>query len=173
MKKSVIAVTVLLFGWMSMASADIALNEGQQNVSVDGHIDVDSFAGTEIALRAGYGQYFRPAVEIGGQFEFADNDFITRYAIHAYSEYNWDLDYYWVPFLGASLGLGGLDSFDESGDSIGLELGLRGGAKYFLFDDLAVTGTLGLGFSSGDTYDDGGSADNVDVRIDIGAKWFW
>ena len=173
MKKIVTAVVVGLFAWVPLVGADIALEQGLQNVSIDGHIDVDSLVGTEIALRAGYGKYVRPAIEVGGQFEFTDNDFITRYALLAYGEYNWDLDYYWVPFLGASLGLGGLDSFTDSGDSIAVELGLRGGAKYFVLDDFAITGTLGIGFSSWDTYDDGDSADNVDVRIDIGGKWFW
>jgi hypothetical protein len=172
MKKYVTAVC-LMFTCVGLGYGDISLREGQQNASLDGHLDVDSVVGTEIALRAGYGQYVRDLIEVGGQVEFADNDFVTRYAISAYGEYNWDLDYFWVPFAGASLGLGGVDSFDGSGDGVGLELGLRGGAKYFLLDNIALTGSLGIGLSTGDTFDDGGSAESVDVRIDLGMRYYW
>jgi hypothetical protein len=174
MNKKLVGIFVsltLMLGWAN--AQKLTMGEGVRSISLTGDLNTTSYSGTNLDLKGGYGVFVKPLVELGGLFEFQDNDFITRIGLRGYVEYNFDGGVsYLVPMVGGVIGLGYLENF--SGDEVGFEFGVYAGAKYFLRDNLALVTTLGLGGSSGDTYDDKkDTASSTKLSFDIGLRWYY
>ena len=174
MKNKLVGIFVsltLVLGWAN--AQELNIGEGVRSISLTGGLNATSYSGTNLDLKGGYGVFVKPLVELGGLFEFQDNDFITRIGLRGYVEYNFDRGVsYLVPMVGGVIGLGYLENF--SGDEVGFEFGMYAGAKYFLRDNLALVATLGLDGSSGDTYDDKkDAASSANLSFDIGLRWYY
>ena len=159
---------------LSAHAQDVPLfAQGVQEVQTEGRIDFDSGRGTLIDLTLGYGIFIQDYIEIGGRVSVARDDEATAFGIAGFAEYNIDNGTWMIPFVGGSVGY---ETFDDNfyGDDAGLILGIYGGAKYFLREDVAITGTLNVEFGSGEVFlsDDGLDSTNVEFRLGLRAYFY-
>ena len=156
------------------AQGDVPLfAKGVQEVQTEGMIDFDSGRGTRIDLTLGYGIFVQDYLEVGGRVSIARDDEAVAFGLAGFAEYNFDNGTWMIPFVGGSLGY---ETFDDAfyGDDAGLILGAYGGAKYFLRESVAITGTLNVEFGSGDVFlsDDGLDSTNIEFRLGLRAYFY-
>jgi len=173
MKKIIASFIAMLFATAGAYAAPLAL--GTQELRLDGGLDFDSAAGTDLSLTAGYGYFIEDYIEVGGLLGISDNDFITALSVGAFGEYNIDTATEAIPFLGAQLRLiyADIDTGASSDSETALALGVYAGMKFFLTDGLAISGRLLVELASEEIYVEEDKVNDVDVAIDFGLRYFF
>lgn len=172
MKKLALAV----FAALALATHSYAATAaGTQELLLNGGIDIDSPAGTSIALESGYGYFVADYVEVGGLFGFANDDILTSVNVGGFAEYNIETETNVLPFLGSRLRLvyADLDVGPESNSETAVALGLYGGVKFFVTEELAVSVRALVETATEDIYVENDEVSNVDVGIDFGLRYFY
>lgn len=169
MKKwiAVCCITVLA----SQASA-VMLSQGTKELGVNAGLDFQSVDGTVFTGELKLGTFIQYGLEVGGVVQIYESDSASLFGLGAFTEYNFYTETVWVPFLGGSLGLASAEVKGET-DETALILGLSGGVKVFLAENVALSGQLGINFASEDIYPDDGDADNVDYALTLGLRFFF
>ncbi len=170
MKKIALLAFVALTFNAHAQNAAIAL--GTQELRLAGGLDFDTAAGTDLSLDAGYGYFIADFLEVGGLFGFGDNDDVFGLSLGGFTEYNFDTESSFIPFVGGQIELAYYD-FDAGGDDTALVLGLYGGGKFFLTGDLAINTRLIIEVATEEVYPDGNGLDDVDTRIDLGLSYYY
>lgn len=168
----------LVFGLVAAfavaASAAPNLDEGTQELMLDGLVNFDSAAGTEIVLNVGYGLFVADNVELAGIVGIADNDLYTLFLFGGLAELNIPIeDVPVVPFVNASIAYANADI--EGGDSAdAIVFGVAGGAKFFVTDDLAIAAQLNLAYATDDIYaEDDGDVSDTDITATLGLRYYF
>ncbi len=164
-----LALTVL-----ATAAQAASLKQGTREIGVSGLLDPSGGDGADIMLAGSYGYFIQDNIEVGGGAGYADISISTTYSLYGFGEYNFDLGGPMVPFAGAQLGWAktevDLGLFEVDQDAV--ELALYGGAKYFLAENIAISGQLNLKVASEDIYVNDDDADSVDVTLTLGMRFF-
>ncbi len=175
MKRLVIFLAVL-----SLASSGFAglLTQGTQELSLSGLIDFDSADGTLTSIEVGYGFFIIDSLEIGVEPAYENTDNATRWAVHLFGEYNFDMGTELVPFLGLSAGYAaskvsarvpGVQDVDEQAVIFS---GLAG-LKYFVTESIAVSGEFVYEWAAEDIYVAKDGMAHTDGRIQVGLRFFF
>jgi hypothetical protein len=173
MKIVVIALTALTLAASQIYAAPIA--QDTQELQLYGGIDVDSAAGTQISLNAGYGYFIADYLEVGGLFGFSDDDIVTSFAIGGFAEYNIETESDVIPFVGTQLRLIDVDidlGAGSSGETAGA-LGLYAGVKFFITEGLAISIRSLVETATEDIYLEDDDVNNVDIVFDLGLRYFY
>lgn len=156
MKKLTTALAIVAMATTSFATV---IPEGTQEIGLSGSFVADTAAGTDSSLTILYGRYVMDQFVVGGAFDLQDNDLGTTYGLGAYTEYNFDVQSAWTPYLGVKVFWAGVDIDLDTADSDAAVLTPYGGVKYFVNDSVALFGQFDYDLASADIYID----DNLDV----------
>jgi hypothetical protein len=166
-----LAAVWLMSGWMATAqvATDPMIFAGTRTINVDGLIDDDG-DDVGISLNLSMGWFVADYVEVGGKlslgFRGSDN---MNWGLAGYGEYHIDQGYYFVPYVGASLGLQYLEigNWDETY----LELQTYGGVRYFFTNYAAIGTELALKYATEEIYNR--FQDSFDWEIRLKTSWYF
>lgn len=174
-------------GWIGMVALVLLataahgqmLAEGTQELGVDGLVDFSTANGTLIRADLSYGYFIYDYTELIGSLGFQDSDDYTLWSLGFGSQYNFDLASVLVPYCGAGLKLASYETSSMSrgstveDDGIAFVFGLEGGIKYFITDNMALSGALVFEIATEDLYSEDDGFENTDARLDLGLRYFF
>ena len=158
-KKITLGILVLLAA--SIGGYAQMLSKGTMELDITGGFDPKGAAGSQVMAGLGYGYYVIDNLEVDAAFFFINDDYETGYHPAIGSQYNFNLGYKLVPFVGINLGWGIWD-YKEVENKNGFVYGGEVGLKYFLTDSLALSASIDYDLSTGDIWmeKDGKMVDN-------------
>lgn len=167
-------IVLTVIAALACASQAASLKQGTQEIVVEGLFDPDTAADQQLDLSLGYGQFIQDNLEVGGEVAFSDNDVATAYGFAGLVEYNFDQGTEIVPFVGASLGWAKaeVDVGDEDFDNDALVLGVSAGLKYFLAENVAVSGDVTYEWASDEIYDSDDGLEDTDLTLNLGMRFY-
>lgn len=158
------------------------LSAGTQEFGIGGNVQ---FGGDVIYnLDISYGYFFKDNWEVGFNAGIQGADSQLSLGLGLFTEYNFDFDSKWVPFVGASVGLATL-STDDGGsaalnddinsieDATSVTLGGVFGMKYFLRENIAITGSVDFTWSPDDVFGGVEDAASNASNINIGTRFYF
>jgi hypothetical protein len=162
---------------LAMAGSGHAANNDYATVTVHGRgqLNFQSYAGTQVAFELGAGQFVADMVEAGVEGGIDNDDNVSTWRVGGYGHYNYVLTDLLFPYLGAKLSLAGSDlkQTKRSESNTGLELDLRAGVNYFVFEDLSIDSMLSVRVATDDLYVNERSPRNTEWRILFGLKYYF
>ncbi|MCE9615743.1 MAG: outer membrane beta-barrel protein [Lentisphaerae bacterium] len=157
----------------SLSAVAANLDQGTKELRLDGDIDFDTAAGDSIQLDMGLGYFVADNLEVGGVAGLADDDRLTLWRLGAFGELNLPVeDLPVVPFVGAGLAWAYADP-DRGDSEDALVLGLAGGAKYFVTEDLAIALQLNYQFASEDIFDEEDGLSDTNWDFTLGLRYYF
>lgn len=175
MKKWIVALAFSLgIAGVSAAQTQPIL-EGAQELGLSGFIDFDTPNKTEIRLTGQYGIFVMDYLEVGPRISVFDNDVYTAWKLGGFAEYNFDTGTAWVPFVGTGLSIAGVDVATGAGgeSNTGLALSLSGGAKFFLTEQVALSGALNFEVATDKLYPARREVKDTDWNLEVGFRFFF
>lgn len=171
MKKllGILAFAACLAGWAQAQT----LTAGNQELVVGGLLDPDTAADTQFDLSAKYGYFVADYLEVGGAAAISDNDAISSYGLGGFVEYNFDLGTEVVPYVGAGLGWLNVDYDIVDEDNDALEFSGYGGVKYFIVQNIAISGELEFDWASEEIYLEDDDVADTNIQINLGMRFFF
>lgn len=150
------------------------LSAGTQEFGLGGNVQ---FGGDVIYnLDLSYGYFFKDNWEVGFDANLQGSDFSTTFGVGLFTEYNFDLDSKWVPFVGASIGLASINTDGDaaiSDDVSGLSLGGVFGVKYFIRENIAISASVDFQWSPDDVFGGLEEAKSAASNINIGTRFYF
>lgn len=180
MKKQFISSIIFVAALTVAATAQARLEEGTQELGVQGSLDLDAADDYQLNIDVSYGFFIRDNIEVGAQFGVSASDSYKNFDLGGFAEYNFNNnESRWVPFVGAAAALGS-SSFDNNNDvgvdledATALNVDLSFGLKAFINDNVAVSGKFIQTFSTDDIHFDGEEAKNSATSILIGTRFYF
>lgn len=171
MKKvlGMLAITVCCAG---LATAQ-TLTAGTQELVVGGLLDPDTAADTQFDLSVKYGYFVADYLEVGGAGAISDNDAVSTYGIGGFVEYNFDLGTEVVPYVGAGLGWLNADYDIVGEDEDAIEFSGYGGVKYFIAQNIAISGELEFDWASEEIYLEDDDIADTNIQLNLGMRFFF
>ena len=165
-------VAFLLMATVAATGFAATLSQYTQEIVVNGNFDPDTAADTHYDLDVAYGYFIADYLEVGGEVFWSDDDFITTSGLGAFAEYNFDLGTEVVPFVGASIDYANaeIDEFDS--DENAIVLGVRGGVKCFIAENIAISGQAVIEQATEDIYAEQDGVSDNDFRLELGMRFF-
>ena len=165
---------IALIAAMAATSQGMFLEEGTSEISVSGLLDFETANGTLIDLNLFYGYFFMDYLEIGVAGSYLDNDAVQAWAIGPKAEYNFDIGYSVVPFVGGSLQFASTEFKDADKDDTAGIAGIEGGAKFFITEYAAISVALVGEMATEDLYPaKDGESESTDIRTELGMRIFF
>jgi hypothetical protein len=150
-----------------------SLKQDTQELVVNGALDPEGIGGSaDFSLSVGYGYFIADNLEGGVEAAFADNDLLTSYGFGAFGEYNFNIGTPFVPFAGGKLNWAKVEVDDLDKNNDALVVGAYGGVKFFLAENVAISGQLNVDLASDDIYVNKNKLDNTDVTLTLGMRFF-
>lgn len=137
----ILAAFVLAIAWAGSSVADEVadLSVGTHNVRGDVVVDTDTAVGDTIAFELGYSVFHDENYELGLLVLIQDDRNIERQGISFSIEQNLPTGFPLVPYLGASIGYGWIDTNDDNPEEDGVFARATAGLKLFLRPNIAAT----------------------------------
>ena len=168
------------------------LEAGTRELTVQGNFDLEGGSDFQWNLAIGYGYFLTDGWEIGINGNFSDRGSLESYGAAVFTEYNFNRQSRWVPYIGASVGWqqsdydGTLRVIEDDGEIIGLER-IDGkedavtvtaylGLKYFISRNIAIAGQLQGTWAGEDLFGDGSDVDDFDdwrTSFVIGMRFYF
>ena len=153
------------------------LDAGTSSLGVAGYVDGTSADGTIVELGATYGYYVMDFLQVGVHGFIRDAESVSNWRVGGYAEYDIPLfpmdESLVLPYVGGKASYISADFADIEMTDEAFELGLYGGLKYFITDDLAFFTQLELDFASKDVYVDEDELTGNDWLISLGLKYLF
>ena len=153
------------------------LDAGTSSLGVAGYVDGTSADGTIVELGATYGYYVMDFLQLGVHGFIRDAESVSNWRVGGYAEYDIPLfpmeESLVLPYVGGKASYISADFADVEMTDEAFELGLYGGVKYFITDDLALFSQLELDWASKDVYVDEGDLKGNDWLISFGLKYLF
>ena len=175
-------LTILVIGGTAAAQERTLpmLREGVKEIGISGYLDFEGRDGdVDVELSALYGYFLNRHLEIGGLLGYSrqlDGN-VINYNIGAFAEYHifgvrWVGFAETVPYFGASLGLGVLDTDDPrfGENESALTFIPKVGVKWFFREYVALDTHIFLALASEDIYVNDGSSDSYDFGMRFGLR---
>ena len=172
-------LTILVIGGTAAAQERTLpmLREGVKEIGINGFIDFEGTDGdVDVELNALYGYFLNRHLEIGGLLSYSRqiDGGVINYGIGAFAEYHifgvrWVGFAETVPYFGASVGVGFLDSDFQENESA-LTFIPKVGVKWFFREYVALDTNIFLALASEDIYVNDGSSDSYDFGMRFGLR---
>ena len=156
------------------------LSAGTQEFGIAGNVQ---FGGdTVYNVDISYGYFFKDNWEVGFNTLIQGSDSQFTLGLGLFTEYNFDLDSKWVPFIGASVGLATLNTddggsissnFETVDDVTSVTFGGVFGIKYFFRENIAITASVDFQFSPDDVFGGVEDASESSSNINIGTRFYF
>lgn len=137
------------------------LKQGTKELDFEGNWDPKGAAGNQFWTGIGFGYYVIDNLELVAAGAFIYDDYEIGYHPAVGAQYNFNLGYKLVPFIGINLGWGIWDYKDVE-DTDGFVYGGEAGVKYFITEGLALSVSFDYDQSAGKIWmeKDGKMVDN-------------
>jgi hypothetical protein len=166
-------LVIALIATIAATTHGMFLEKGTSEISVSGLLDFDSASGTLTDLNLFYGYFFMDYLEVGLAGSYLNDDAVRAFALGPKAEYNFDIGYSVVPFVGASLKFASVDFKDtDKNDTCGIA-GVEAGAKFFITEYAAISAALVGELASEDIYSAKDGMDSTDIRAELGMRIFF
>lgn len=167
-------LVIALIAALAVTTHGMFLEEGTSEVSISGLLDFETANGTLIDLNLFYGYFFIDYIEIGLAGSYLDDDAAQIWALGPKAEYNFDIGYSVVPFVGGSLKLAATEYKDTDKDDTAGIVGIEGGVKFFITEYAAISVALVGEAATADIYPaKDGETDSTDIRTELGMRIFF
>jgi len=141
------------------------LSAGTQEFGVSGNIGFqDEFS---YNLDLSYGYFFKDNWEVGFNANLAGIEETFALGVGLFTEYNFDIDSKWVPFIGGSIGLASV-SLEEIDTVSTLDIAGVFGVKYFVRENIAISGSVDFSWTPSDALDA-----EVGGDVNIGTRFYF
>lgn len=156
------------------------LSQGTQEISVAGRLEFPDFDRLDYDLDGSYGYFVRDGWEVGARVGASDFGGVDRVDLGVFTEYNFNRDQMWVPYVGVAVGIGAV-SFDdgdfssstELNDDEGVIFDIEAGVKWFLRSNFAISTAINFQFATEDVYaTDDEIEDNI-TTLQIGMRYYY
>ena len=153
------------------------LSAGTQTFGLSGNVQFSDDILYNLDLT--YGYFFKDNWEVGFTAGVDGADSQLTLDIGLYTEYNFNLNSKWVPFVGASIALaslntdGGLSGSSEIDDVTSVALGGEFGVKYFVRENIAITGSVEFQWSPDDVFGGLEDASTAAGNINVGTRFYF
>ena len=114
------------------------LSKGTMELDINGDFDHKGPAGEQVYTSLGLGYFIMDGLELAAAAAYLHDDYADSYHPAIGVQYNFDLGYKIVPFIGGNLGWGIWD-YEDTEDKDGFVYGVEAGLKYFFTDNLALS----------------------------------
>lgn len=155
------------------------LDRGTQEISISGRIEFPDLKKIDYDLDGSYGYFIRDGWEVGTQIGAADFGGVDRLDVGVFTEYNFNRDERWVPYVGAAIGLGSVsfdDEFDAStdlDDGDGAVFDIEVGVKWFVRPYMAISTAINFQLATDDIFaTDDAIEDNL-TSFQIGMRFYY
>ena len=156
------------------------LSAGTQEFGIGGNVQ---FGGDVVYnLDISYGYFFKDNWEVGIDASIQGSDTQVTLGVGLFTEYNFDLDSKWVPYIGASVSLASLNTDDGGSfsttvgsvdDVTSIALGGEFGIKYFFRENIAITASVDFQWSPDDVFGGLEDASEAASNISIGTRFYF
>jgi hypothetical protein len=170
--KIIFAVALILT--LAVASHAMYFTEGTSELSVSGLLDFKSANGTLTDIDLFYGYFVMDYLEAGLAGSFMNDDTISTWALGPKAEYNFDIGYSAVPFVGGSLMFAASKLKEGEKSDHAFIAGAEAGAKFFITEYAALSAALVGEIATDDIYPSGDDErDSTDLRFELGMRIFF
>ncbi|MGK0187365.1 MAG: hypothetical protein ACI9R3_003152 [Verrucomicrobiales bacterium] len=151
------------------------LGKGTQELTLSGQFDWDGFEDLDYNFRLGYGWFVVDGWEFGLTGSAADQNDSRNFSAGFFTEYNFNRQGQFVPFIGLSAEWANLDvdvsEFSLSQDSI--LLGGQIGVKYFFRPNIAISTALTYSWAADDIFDAADTFENNKSSFLVGIRVYF
>lgn len=155
------------------------LNQGNQELSVSGRLEIVSSDELDYDLEGSYGYFFRDGWEVGAQIVAADFGGRDRLEIAGFTEYNFNRNSNVVPYVGGAIGIVTAD-FGENivvgsplNDDDGLVFDVEGGVKFFIRPYMAISVGISFKFATEDVFETFNEIEDNLTSFRIGMRYYY
>jgi hypothetical protein len=167
-------LVIALIAAAAVTAHGMFLEEGTSEFSVSGMLDFDTANGTLTDVNLFYGYFFMDYLEIGLAGSYLNDDAVQVWAVGPKAEYNFDIGYSVVPYVGGTLKVAATDLKNSSDNNTAGIAGLEAGAKFFITEYAAVSAALVGEAATDDIYPvKNGKTDSTDLRAELGMRIFF
>lgn len=150
------------------------LHKGTQEFSVGGHVDFEDFDELEYDLRFSYGRFVADGWELGITGSFSDQSDVRHLTLGLFTEYNFNRDSRWVPFIGASAEWAGADISDiDDADIDTIQLGGEIGLKYFMRPNIAISGSIRFQWAADEIWEVDDALEDSATTLFLGMRFYF
>ncbi len=152
------------------AKAESILPAGTFELQLGGHMDFNNPNGdTDFTIKPALGYFVWDCIELGGFTAWDYDGSKNGFGLGAFGEFNLDLEYYFVPYVGFKVGyfFGNLyiDNYILTEYTIG--------AKYFISESVAPFIELYYDLASEDAFVEDYEPKNYDLGLNLGIRCFF
>ena len=161
---------------LTLAGAGHAMyfTEGTSELSVSGLLDFKSANGALTDINLFYGYFVMDYLEAGLAGSFMNDQAVRTWSLGPKAEYNFDIGYSVVPFVGGSLRLAASKLKDGDKSDTAAIAGVEAGAKFFITEYAAISAALVGEIATDDIYASGDDEmDSTDLRFELGMRIFF
>ncbi len=169
-----ILVIALVAVMATVSAQGMFLEEGTSELSLSGMLDFDTAYGTYTALDIFYGYFVMDYLETGVAFGMINNNQYRVWSIGPKAEYNFDLGYSAVPYIGGALKFASTENKDiDRTDNAGVAA-LELGSKFFITEYAAISVAFVGEAATDDIYMEGDDdSSSTDMRFELGMRFFF
>ncbi len=183
--KAVMLTTALSAAACSYATAEETdwkpmLDKGTKEISVSGRLEFPDFEKLDYDLNGSFGYFLVDGWELGARIGAADAGGVDRVDVGVFTEYNFMRESWWVPYLGAAIGLGTVsfddgdfDSESDLDDGDGAVFDIEAGVKWFIRDYMAISTAINFQFATDDIYATDDSLEDNLTTLLIGMRFYY
>ncbi|OFE12203.1 hypothetical protein PHACT_02860 [Pseudohongiella acticola] len=156
------------------------LDQGTKEVSISGRLEFPDFDKLDYDLDGSYGYFLQDGWEVGAQLGAADFGGVDRLDVGVFTEYNFNRDSRWVPYVGAAIGLGSV-SFDDGDfdaesdldDGDGAVFDIETGVKWFVRPYMAISTAINFQLATDDVFATDDSIEDNITTLQIGMRFYF
>ena len=172
MKK--LAIIVVLALATSIGGYAQMLSQGTKELELEGGFDDKTAAGNQVWIGLGFGYFVIDNLELIAAGYFVHDDYTIGYHPAVGAQYNFNLGYKLVPFVGINLGWGIWDYKKGMEDMDGFVYGGEAGVKYFVTESLALSASVDYDLSTGDIWmEENGKMVNNNWGVRWGLRYYF
>jgi hypothetical protein len=167
-------LVIALIAAVAATAHGMFLEEGTSEISLSGMVDFDTLYGTYTDLNIFYGYFFMDYLEIGLSGGYINDNSVRVWELGPKAEYNFDIGYSVVPFVGGALKFASSDAKDTDRSKDAAVAALDVGAKFFITEYAAISVALVGEVATDDIYMEGdGDTSTSDARAELGMRFFF
>jgi hypothetical protein len=150
------------------------LEEGTSEISLSGLVDFDTVQGTYVAANVFYGYFIMDYLSVGPVVAYFNDNSFRAWAVGPKAEYNFDIGYSLVPYVGGALKFATRETKDlDMSNNAGVAT-LELGAKFLVSEYAAISAALVGDAATDDLYMEGDEeASSTDIRLEVGMRIFF
>ncbi len=157
---------------LAASASAVMLQEGTQEIQVDGSFDFEGAGGSVLDLGLGWGYFVTDFVEAGVRGDVFLSDPGDSYSIGGFGEYHFDIETITVPYMGGAISLLMTD-VNNGDDTTALVFSGMAGAKIYLVENVALDIHATLSLATDDVYIADDELTNWDVGLHMGLRFYY